>query len=1178
MGFTERDTPEDTTYVGVHFGFWMHSTQLLIRHNQATVVTGAWTPGDRFGVVWDGYKVRYYQNGNLLYTGDLVTPFLRAMAALAYPYPITSISYDPLAKGATGPGMWTPNMRGGIIQLSSRSFRKAYGTTGWNADLYSSEAFDKCLVEFSAPYVVDAMVGLNTDPVRDQSYASIDYGFIASGDGNVYIYESAASVQPCGAYSASTKFKITYDGTTVRYYLNEALVRSVYDPGKVFYLDSALYSINDQIDNVRFGAMLVGTEFLAGTIKADRLSVGAAPGGNLLINGNCEDGYGSDPVGYKLKHSSNNGALALVTGGLIGSKCLRTTGSLCCFSSRAVPVIAGQKYVLKFSYRGSIANLICHGYVGLSTSEPADGYNGYPDSGLWAFIPGYGDWVTPDTAWRTIEVVYEIPAGYSWISYGLHGPWGNGAGDYVDWDDISIRRITSGVDVEDGTLHGNKIVAGTIITGHMQANTINGDRIAAATINGNKIIANSVTANEVATNAINSRHLLIKSIGAALNSDPDCLDGNAWHEGSGGGPWGISSCSAQGLPAMEGDGLLFGQSRHIVSQSFAVSPSKKYTARMWVTRGGSQPADGYAYLRFYWYNRDGAQVGYTEDPNGGIPGTGWELRQIPQTTPPAGAVLCEVWVLLAWGGTGYQFAQGVRAEEVIEGVLIADGSITAPKIVAGSVTADHVLIKGNRVTLNIDPNLEDLSQWEGSGANPPYFSTDTTGPTGNRVMHNLTGDASYACDKNYYPIDRSRKYRVRFWAKVAGANGILYFSLRQYQDNAGTLCAENGGRSPYKPAGVTVPATWQEYSYEWGPADWQTGMRFVRLDFLLNYQGTAGEMYVQGIRFEEMVSGELIVDGAITAAKINTTDLFAQAITLNSGGYIQSTGFASGSSGFKISANGSAEFYNVTIRGSLTLGTSDFIANSTGNIRILAQNPGSAIYEGIVLGSSSAAMTTTPPAGAILGSLNMNGTFGINISSVYGTGNGQDWDHQGNKATVQLRAASTADVGITLGAKNSGNNYAGIYANTLNLPSLTISVGYAGVPYSNVLLEMGTNYVASFYATPGYYAETTLGNATYKWIRLYAKSKAGFFWSIAANSSYLGTLFSTLSPYCPVVGEWSVASGGIYGTGLACIVALYRYSATVLWIEFVDVAGTRDHVTCTQNDWTTWTGRMAICV
>jgi hypothetical protein len=42
----------------------------------------------------------------------------------------------------------------------------------------------------------------------------------------------------------------------------------------------------------------------------------------------------------------------------------------------------------------------------------------------------------------------------------------------------------------------------------------------------------------------------------------------------------------------------------------------------------------------------------------------------------------------------------------------------------------------------------------------------------------------------------------------------------------------------------------------------------VRLDFLLNYSGTAGKMYIQGVRFEEEIPTVLIADGAITTAKL----------------------------------------------------------------------------------------------------------------------------------------------------------------------------------------------------------------------------------------------------------------------------------------------------------------------
>lgn len=106
-------------------------------------------------------------------------------------------------------------------------------------------------------------------------------------------------------------------------------------------------------------------------------------------------------------------------------------------------------------------------------------------------------------------------------------------------------------------------------------------------------------------------------------------------------------------------------------------------------------------------------------------------------------------------------------------------------------------------------------------------------------------------------IDPTRTYRVRFWARPSAATaGLLYFSLRQFIDSAGTPGPGNGGRAPYKPSGVSradhvaqFGATWGQYVYDWTATDWQVGAKFVLPEFLDNYNGAAGYWDIQGFEF-----------------------------------------------------------------------------------------------------------------------------------------------------------------------------------------------------------------------------------------------------------------------------------------------------------------------------------------
>lgn len=154
-----------------------------------------------------------------------------------------------------------------------------------------------------------------------------------------------------------------------------------------------------------------------------------------------------------------------------------------------------------------------------------------------------------------------------------------------------------------------------------------------------------------------------------------------------------------------------------------------------------------------------------------------------------------------------------------------------------------------------------IQQWTLNGQTLVTLTDGKVGKTALRL-----GTAAGAPNQGYYvPIDRSKKYRTRFWARpVASTNGLLYFSLQQFLDDAGTAGPTNGGRSPYKPSGVsraqhnTTYGTdqWGEYSFVWTSADWQAGVNYVRPDFLNNYGGTAGYWEIQDFTFTEVTAQE----------------------------------------------------------------------------------------------------------------------------------------------------------------------------------------------------------------------------------------------------------------------------------------------------------------------------------
>jgi hypothetical protein len=215
--------------------------------------------GDVYSVVYDGSIVSYYHNSTLI---------REVMAGQGRTFYLDSSLYEP---GATvtdvrfGPyGQATPILyyaRGNAVASDTTAGKLASASAGWgDADVVSLKGYPVCHVVFKANAAtgVDYMIGLNADPLTDSDYITIDYAWHQSSgafSGNRWvIFESGVGVGiDYGAVSTTDLVAITYDGTTVRYYLNGVSVRSVVDAGKTFYLDSSFFTPGCGINSLRFG-------------------------------------------------------------------------------------------------------------------------------------------------------------------------------------------------------------------------------------------------------------------------------------------------------------------------------------------------------------------------------------------------------------------------------------------------------------------------------------------------------------------------------------------------------------------------------------------------------------------------------------------------------------------------------------------------------------------------------------------------------------------------------------------------------------------------------------------------------------------------------------------------------------------------------------------------------------
>lgn len=146
--------------------------------------------------------------------------------------------------------------RGNCVNVGNRIF-KSGGVSAWDSDCYSVDAFSGgCTVRFRPLQLGLALdIGLNSDPLTDQNFTSIDHAWHLSPDGTAYVFESGALILPTRPYTTSDIFEIKYDGKYVTYFISGVQWRTVQDPRKVFFMDSSFFSPGAGVDNVYFGAL-----------------------------------------------------------------------------------------------------------------------------------------------------------------------------------------------------------------------------------------------------------------------------------------------------------------------------------------------------------------------------------------------------------------------------------------------------------------------------------------------------------------------------------------------------------------------------------------------------------------------------------------------------------------------------------------------------------------------------------------------------------------------------------------------------------------------------------------------------------------------------------------------------------------------------------------------------------
>lgn len=229
--------------------------------------------------------------------------------------------------------------------------------------------------------------------------------------------------------------------------------------------------------------------------------------------------------------------------------------------------------------------------------------------------------------------------------------------------------------------------------------------------------------------------------------------------------------------------------------------------------------------------------------------------------------------------TAGQIAAGaIKADQLdasaVTAAKIAANAVTSDKIFAGAITTEKLLVTSLGLAINSDPSTQDISAWIGSGIS---IVADSTSPIGGTVLA-CTATAATVLSKPF-DIDATKNYRLSIWIKQQSGTTPTYLTA-VFKNASGAVVNGSGwpAASSYNYFGLISQqpsTTWTEYVISFGPnetAKIGTGAKTMQIGLLSNYTGT-GEQRVTGVRVVEKTTGDMVVDGTITAGKIDSRGL-----------------------------------------------------------------------------------------------------------------------------------------------------------------------------------------------------------------------------------------------------------------------------------------------------------------
>lgn len=229
--------------------------------------------------------------------------------------------------------------------------------------------------------------------------------------------------------------------------------------------------------------------------------------------------------------------------------------------------------------------------------------------------------------------------------------------------------------------------------------------------------------------------------------------------------------------------------------------------------------------------------------------------------------------------------------------VVMEASLPGSLLMNGTIVTEKLLVTGLGIALNPDPNTLDITAWEGTGLS---IVSDATSPSGAKALECASLSTTALSKK--FPIDPTKNYKARLWTKQQSGSSTTYLSVVFY-DAAGAVISgtSNGtgwpGKGTYHYFGLVneaLPAAWTEYSVSFGPSETAvlpSNARFAAIGAITNFTGT-GVQRLAAPLVHLKTTGDMVVDGTITAGKIDTRGMVIRDTEANGGGILFGAGTA----------------------------------------------------------------------------------------------------------------------------------------------------------------------------------------------------------------------------------------------------------------------------------------------